>query len=133
MMSSWGAVVAQDQKRVGDGRPLAPPPREKPSTHELLVGEWQAVKTSNPAVPKLVTVTVRFNKNGTFEFETNDAKYGIRQQQGTYEVSGKVVSLKYTNDNKFYSLLAEEITKEKLVTASRVDGGRSRYEYIRKK
>lgn len=79
---------------AGSAQPeTAPPPREKLTPNELIVGRWRLVKFDEKPVLAMSTETIVFTAKETFVLRTSHTSHPDRIVSGTYRVVGKVLVL----------------------------------------
>ena len=116
-------LVASGCFAPGDGPkpdelPQAPPPREKKTTAELLVGTWKFVKqTPNHTVPGW-QATFEFKPDGTVTLWKDCPVDGDSLERGTYRVVDDSLRMAMDTDPHDRKVTIRSITDDTLLVAS---------------
>ncbi|MBN9118612.1 MAG: hypothetical protein J0I06_05570 [Planctomycetes bacterium] len=89
------AGLAQDEKSKAREFPLAPAPREKKTTAELLVGTWTVVEIDGKAVPNNWILATEFTAKGEVHIFIDDKKNVPRVRIGVYKFQAGVVQIDF--------------------------------------
>lgn len=122
------AEAPAEEKPKGDQPHVAPMPRIKKTTAELLVGTWRAVELNGRQVPKGWVYRFTFEQDGQIHTFADDEPNRPRHRSGTYSVDDTKMRFEITNEDGHRASgtgTITEITNSKLVFTSRFENTES--------
>ena len=105
--------------------PVAPVPKPKKTSAELLVGTWKLIKVDDKLEP--AHVFAEFKKDGQFTFRATDPP---QTRTGTYQLTGNTLHLTANANGdrpgKSWDVVIEVVTETELVTVAGPPDARQR-------
>ncbi|MDY3552689.1 lipocalin family protein [Gemmata sp. JC717] len=95
---SDSAEAGSEEALSGYGLPVAPPPRTKKTTTELLIGTWEAIELDGRKVPTGCVYQFTFEQDGQFHTFADDRPGRTRSRSGTYSIEGAKLRLQVTTE-----------------------------------
>jgi len=119
---------------VGSAQPeTAPPPREKLTPAELLVGRWRLEKVDGRPVPPTAVEFLTFTAKGRVNFLVRSLSYPDEAISGSYKLNGKIIE--FCPDPPAGPKTVERtlvvVTKTRLITQERGPDRMRLIEYVR--
>lgn len=86
------------EEKPGGEVPVAPAPRAKKTTAELLVGTWRVVELNGRKVPKGWVYRFTFERDGRLHTFAEDEPGRPRSRSGTYSIEGTKLRFQITTE-----------------------------------
>ena len=126
-------VPPADAAPGANEKPQAPPPHEKKTTAEVLVGSWKVVSTGGSKVSDDYMAVTEYSRDGTMVRRVEKSRNGVipPPRKGTYRLEGKTLhfTTEATTESRAQSWSVEihSISDAKLILVAGEDNQETEY------